>query len=77
MSATHSLNSTASFAPVLYVAFELSSGQWKLATTTTRDRKDTHRSPMRLDRHRRCRTEFSNEFEALHPHAGAWVSSAV
>ena len=26
MSATHSLNSTASFAPVLYVALELSSG---------------------------------------------------
>jgi hypothetical protein len=39
MSATHSLNSTASFAPVLYVAFELSSGQWKLASTIARGRR--------------------------------------
>ena len=39
MSATHSLNSTASFAPVLYVAFELSSGQWKLASTTARGQR--------------------------------------
>jgi hypothetical protein len=36
MSATHSLNSTASVAPVLYVAFELSDGQWKMASTTAR-----------------------------------------
>ena len=36
MTATHSLNSTASVAPVLYVAFELSNGQWKLASTTAR-----------------------------------------
>ena len=39
MSATHSLNSTASFSPVLYVAFELSSGQWKLASTTARGQR--------------------------------------
>ena len=39
MAATHSLNSTASFAPVLYVAFELSSGQWKLASTTARGQR--------------------------------------
>ncbi len=36
MTATHSLNSTASASPVLYVAFELSNGQWKLASTTSR-----------------------------------------
>jgi transposase len=36
MTATHSLNSTASTSPVLYVAFELSNGQWKLASTTAR-----------------------------------------
>jgi transposase len=34
MTATHSLNSTASASPVLYLAFELSTGQWKLASTT-------------------------------------------
>jgi transposase len=39
MSATYSLNSTSSFAPVLYVAFELSSGQWKLASTTARGQR--------------------------------------
>jgi hypothetical protein len=39
MAANHSLNSTASFAPVLYVAFELSSGQWKLASTTARGQR--------------------------------------
>ena len=39
MVATHSLNSTASSAPVLYVAFELSSGQWKLASTTARGQR--------------------------------------
>ena len=36
MTATHSLNSTASTSPVLYLAFELSNGQWKLASTTGR-----------------------------------------
>jgi transposase len=36
MTATHSLNSTASTSPVLYLAFELSNGQWKLASTTAR-----------------------------------------
>jgi transposase len=36
MTATHSFNSTASASPVLYVAFELSNGQWKLASTTSR-----------------------------------------
>jgi transposase len=36
MTATHSLNSTASTSPVLYLAFELSNGQWKLAFTTAR-----------------------------------------
>jgi transposase len=39
MAATHSLNSTRSVAPVLYVAFELSSGQWKLASSTTRGQR--------------------------------------
>jgi hypothetical protein len=39
MSATHSLNCTASLAPVLCVAFELSSGQWKLASTTARGQR--------------------------------------
>jgi hypothetical protein len=36
MAATHSLNSTGSVAPVLYVSFELSSNQWKLASITAR-----------------------------------------
>jgi transposase len=36
MAATHSVNSTASTSPVLYVAFELSNGQWKLASTSSR-----------------------------------------
>jgi transposase len=36
MSATHSLDSTASVTPVLYLAFELSSGEWKLASSTAR-----------------------------------------
>ena len=39
MAATHSLNSTPSVAPVLYVAFELSSGQWKLASSTARGQR--------------------------------------
>jgi transposase len=34
MAATHSVNSTPSVAPVLYVAFELSSGQWQIASST-------------------------------------------
>jgi transposase len=36
MSATHSLDSTASVTPVLYLAFELSSGEWKIASSTAR-----------------------------------------
>ena len=36
MTATHSLDSTASTSPVLYLTFELSNGQWKLASTTAR-----------------------------------------
>ena len=36
MSATHSVDSTASASPVLYLAFELSSGDWKLASSTAR-----------------------------------------
>jgi transposase len=36
MTATHSLDSTRSVAPVLYVSFELSSGQWRIASTTAR-----------------------------------------
>jgi transposase len=36
MTATHSVNSTASVSPVLYLAFELSAGQWKLASTASR-----------------------------------------
>ena len=36
MAATHSLDSTRSVAPVLYGSFELSSYQWKLASTTAR-----------------------------------------
>jgi transposase len=36
MTATHSLDSTRSHAPVLYIAFELSSNQWKMASTTAR-----------------------------------------
>jgi transposase len=39
MTATHSLNSTASVSPVLYLAFELSAGQWKLASTTARGQR--------------------------------------
>jgi transposase len=39
MSATHSVNFTVSVAPVLYVAFELSAGQWKLASTTARGQR--------------------------------------
>jgi transposase len=36
MSATHSLDSTVSVTPVLHLAFELSSGEWKLASSTAR-----------------------------------------
>jgi transposase len=39
MTATHSLNSTGSVAPVLYVAFELSDGEWKIASTTARGQR--------------------------------------
>jgi hypothetical protein len=39
MAATHSVNSTPSVAPVLYAAFELSSGQWKLASSSARGRQ--------------------------------------
>jgi transposase len=39
MTATHSLNFTASVTPVLYVAFELSAGQWILALTTARGQR--------------------------------------
>jgi transposase len=39
MTATHSVNSTASVASVLYIAFELSAGQWKLASTTARGQR--------------------------------------
>jgi len=39
MAATHSLKSTASAAPVLYLAFELSAGQWKLASSTSRGQR--------------------------------------
>jgi hypothetical protein len=39
MAATHSLNSTTSVAPVLYVAFELSNGKWKLASSTARGQR--------------------------------------
>jgi transposase len=36
MAATHSLDSTTSDTPVLYLAFELSSGDWKLGSSTAR-----------------------------------------
>jgi transposase len=36
MIATHSLDSTASASSRLYLALELSSGRWKLASTTSR-----------------------------------------
>jgi transposase len=36
MTATHSVNSTRPPAPVLYLSFELSSNQWKIASTTAR-----------------------------------------
>ena len=36
MTATHSLDSTASASSRLYLALELSSGRWKLASTTSR-----------------------------------------
>jgi transposase len=39
MAATHSVNSTPSVAPVLYVAFELSNGQWKLASSSARGQR--------------------------------------
>ena len=39
MLATHSVNSTVSVASVLYVGFELSAGQWKLASTTARGQR--------------------------------------
>jgi transposase len=39
MVATHSLDSTQSVGPVLYIAFELSSGQWKLASSTARGQR--------------------------------------
>ena len=39
MTTTHSVNSTVSVGSVLYVAFELSAGQWKLASTTARGQR--------------------------------------
>jgi transposase len=39
MATTHSLNSTPSVAPVLYLAFELSEGKWKLASSTARGQR--------------------------------------
>jgi hypothetical protein len=39
MAATHSVNSTQSPPQVLNVAFELSGGQWKIASTTARGEK--------------------------------------
>jgi hypothetical protein len=39
MTATHSLNSTRSLGAVLYLSFELSSNQWKIASTTARGQK--------------------------------------
>jgi hypothetical protein len=39
MSAIHSVNSTVSVASVLYVGFELSAGQSKLASTTARGQR--------------------------------------
>jgi len=39
MAATHSLNSTPSVKSVLYLAFELSEGQWKLASSTARGQR--------------------------------------
>ena len=39
MPATHSVHSTPSVAPVLYVAFELSSGQWKPASCSARGQR--------------------------------------
>jgi transposase len=39
MSATHSVNSTVSVPSALYIAFELSAGQWKLASTTARGQR--------------------------------------
>jgi transposase len=39
MAVTHSLDSRPSVAPVLYIAFELSSGQWKLASSTARGQR--------------------------------------
>lgn len=39
MSATHSIDSTSSVARVLYVALELSSGQWKLGSSTARGQR--------------------------------------
>jgi hypothetical protein len=39
MAATHRVNSTASDAPVLYLSLELSSNQWKIASTIERGQK--------------------------------------
>ena len=39
MAATHRLDCNPSVAPVLYIAFELSSGQWKLASSTARGQR--------------------------------------
>ncbi len=39
MAASRSVNSTSSVVPVLYVAFELSSGQWKLASCSARGQR--------------------------------------
>ena len=39
MAAPHSLNWTSSVAPVLYLAFELSSAQWKLALSVARGQR--------------------------------------
>ena len=39
MTATHGLDSISSNSQLLYVAFELSSGQWKLASSTARGQR--------------------------------------
>jgi hypothetical protein len=39
MAATHSLDSIQSVRPLLYLSFELSNNQWKVASTTARGQK--------------------------------------
>ena len=65
MTATHSLDSTASASSRLYLALELSSGRWKLASTTSRGQVARLVSvPARADHWQRMQRDFAGLADA-------------